>query len=80
MVSKEAILKMIGDHNGTWGWYQLERVVNPRNLPPGRSVMDLVKELMNDGLIVQLPTEPMPYYALTDLGRSHYESTLHDHS
>ncbi len=80
MVTKEAILKMVGDHDGKWGWYQIERKVNPQDLMPGTSAMGLIKELLLEGFIAQLPTEPMPYYALTEAGKARYAATAFDRS
>src|SRR5690606_37626970 len=30
---QQKLLRSIEKHDGEWGWYQLDRVVNPRDLP-----------------------------------------------
>ncbi len=67
---KDVILKRIAAHDGEWGWYQLERFINARDLPPGKTVMSLLNELKKDGPIVQVRAE----YQLTDKGKAQAES------
>ena len=76
MVSKETLLGFIAKHDTKWGWYQVERMVNPRDLPPGKTVMGLLKELEGDGTIRQVPDEPMPRYSLTEQGRLLYQALI----
>src|SRR5262249_32370066 len=70
MITKHDILSRIGKHDGEWGWYQLERVINPDELPLGKTVMSLVSELEMDGQIVQLPAKPISKYKLTEKGKA----------
>lgn len=66
---KRQLLKSISKHDGEWGWYQLDRVVNPRDLPTGHTAMSVLEMLEQEGLIQQRPAEPQARYSLTDKGR-----------
>ena len=66
---QQKLLRSIEKHDGEWGWYQLDRVVNPRDLPDGSTVMDVLRSLEANGLIVQQPATPQNKFALTDAGR-----------
>ena len=65
---KSQLLRAISKHDGEWGWYQLDRVVNPRDLPDGFNVMLVLTVLEQDGLVRQVPAETQARYALTDKG------------
>ena len=49
--TKQRLLEAITDHDGEWGWYQLERIPDYRKLPDGVTVMTMLKELEEEGLI-----------------------------
>ena len=66
---EEKLLRSIQKHDGEWGWYQLDRMVNPRNLPEGMTAMDVLNVLETDGLIIQRPSAPQNKYQITDAGR-----------
>jgi len=66
---KSQLLRAISKHDGEWGWYQLDRMVNPRDLPDGFNVMSVLTVLEQDGLVRQVPAEPQSRYALTEKGR-----------
>ena len=66
---QQKLLRSIEKHDGEWGWYQLDRVVNPRDLPVGATVMDVLRSLETDGLIEQRPATPQNRYAITNAGR-----------
>jgi hypothetical protein len=68
---KIKLLKTIQKHDGEWGWYKLERMIDPRELPDGSNVMTILKDLEIEGLIKMIATEPHSTFALTDLGREH---------
>lgn len=81
MTTKDTILRRIAAHDGEWGWYQLERFISPNDLPPGKSVMSLVDELIDEGLIVEVPVNPIPKYRLTDKGKAQIDGdSSHDNS
>ena len=68
MTTKVDVLKRIARHDGEWGWYQLERAIDPRTLAPDTTVMSLVRELETNGLVIELSAKPMPKYKLTEKG------------
>ena len=63
------LLKSIEKHDGEWGWYQLDRVVNPHDLPDGTTVMDILKSLETSGLVAQLSASPQNKFTITEAGR-----------
>ncbi len=63
------LLNSIEKHDGEWGWYQLDRVVNPRDLPDGTTVMDILKSLEINGLIAQISASPQNKFTITETGR-----------
>jgi DNA-binding PadR family transcriptional regulator len=63
------LLRSIENHDGQWGWYQLDRAVNPRDLPDGMTVMDVLSSLEASGLIVQQSATPQNKFAITEAGR-----------
>jgi len=67
--AQRKLLRSIKKHDGEWGWYQLDRVVNPRDLPDGTTAMDLLTSLESSGLISQVPASPQNKFTITELGR-----------
>lgn len=63
------LLNSVENHDGEWGWYQLDRVVNPRDLPDGTTVMDVLKSLEANGFIAQLTDSPQNKFTITEAGR-----------
>jgi hypothetical protein len=66
--ARQKLLRSIEKHNAEWGWYQLDRVVNPRELPDGLTVMDILRSLEKDGLVEQQPATPQNKFAITEIG------------
>ncbi len=66
---QQKLLNSIKKHDGEWGWYQLDRVVNPRDLPDGATVMDVLKSLEANGLIAQINASPQNKFTITEAGR-----------
>ena len=67
---RDQLLRAIEKHDGVWGWYQLDRVVNPHDLPEGKTAMDILRELESEGMIRQIPAIPQNKYAISDVGRA----------
>lgn len=65
---QKKLLRSIERYDGEWGWYQLDRVVNPRDLPDGLTLMDVLRSLEVDGLIEQRPATPQNKYVITETG------------
>jgi hypothetical protein len=66
------LLRVIGEHEGEWGWYQLERAFPPGWFvaePPDMRAMDLLRQLERDGLVTTTPGEPQRKFCLTDRGK-----------
>ena len=51
--AKDRLLKAISKHDGKWGWYQLERLLDHRKLPDGVSLTTLLGEMESDSIIVR---------------------------
>ena len=67
------VLRLIGEHEGEWGWYQFERAFPPGWLTdeaPNTRAMDILDQLERDGLVASTPGEPQRKYRLTDQGRN----------
>jgi hypothetical protein len=47
---EDTVLKMIADHNGEWGWYQLDRALSCQGMF-GISIPSLVAALDRDGFL-----------------------------
>jgi len=66
-------LRLIGEHEGEWSWYQFERAFPPGWLAdetPDTRAMDILKELERDGLVETSGGGPQPRYGLTEWGRT----------
>ncbi len=66
-------LRLIGEHEGEWSWYQFERAFPPgwfADEPPETRAMDILRELERDGLVTTTLGEPQRKYRLTDRGRN----------
>lgn len=66
-------LRLIGEHEGEWYWYQFERAFPPgwfTDEPPATRAMDILEELQRDGLVTTTPGEPQRKYRLTDRGKN----------
>ena len=66
-----AFLRLIGEHEGEWSWYQFERAFPPGWFPdesPTTRAKDILDRLEMDGLVTMTPGEPQPKYKLTDQG------------
>ena len=71
-------LRLIGEQEGEWYWYQFERAFPPgwfADEPPHSRAMDILKELDRDGLVTTTPGEPRRRYRLTDRGRNMLRET-----
>lgn len=66
--ARQKLLRAIAKHDGEWGWYQLDRVINPRDLPNGMTVMDVLRSLESEGMIEQQPATPQNKYLITSTG------------
>jgi DNA-binding HxlR family transcriptional regulator len=67
------ILRLVGEHEGEWGWYQFERAFPPgwfTDLAPTTSALEVLNRLELDGLVTTVPGEPQRKYHLTDQGRT----------
>src|SRR4051812_621925 len=65
------LLRLIGEHEGEWGWYQFERAFPPgwfTDEPPTTTARDILNQLERDGLVTTTPGEPQRKYRLTDHG------------
>jgi DNA-binding PadR family transcriptional regulator len=65
------ILRLIGEHEGEWGWYQFERAFPPgwfTDEPPTTRAKDVLDRLETDGLVTTTPGEPQRKYRLTVQG------------
>ena len=72
---KEQVLRLIGEHDGQWGWYQLDRHLSTHVSPPGRDLMTSIEDLIREGLIEdRAAAGTQPRYFLTDLGRARIET------
>jgi hypothetical protein len=64
------VLKLIGEHDGAWSWYQLDRALDVRRLPTGYSLSALLMDLEAGGWVKATPVEDKPArLAVTDKGR-----------
>lgn len=63
------LLKAIQKHDRQWGWYQLDRSINPREIPAGSTVKDILVSLEDRGWIEQCRCSPINRYAITHVGR-----------
>jgi hypothetical protein len=64
-------LRLIGDHEGEWSWYQFERAFPPgwfTDEPPTKRAKEILDRLESDGLVMTNPGEPQPKYRLTHQG------------
>lgn len=64
-------LKVIGEHEGEWGWYQFERAFPPgwfSDESPTTRAKDLLDRLESDGLVTTTLGEPQRKYRLTGQG------------
>jgi DNA-binding PadR family transcriptional regulator len=67
------ILELVSEHDGQWGWYQLDRalsLINHSSIREG-SLMNLLKDLEEQELITskQVLEFPQPKYSLTNKGK-----------
>jgi DNA-binding HxlR family transcriptional regulator len=67
------ILELISEHDGQWGWYQLDRalsLINHSIIREG-TLMSFLKNLEEQELIKseQIPKSPQPKYSLTNKGK-----------
>jgi hypothetical protein len=66
-----AFLRLVGEHEGEWGWYQFERAFPPgwfTEEPPATRAKDILDQLERDGLVTTAPGEHQRRYRLTDRG------------
>jgi hypothetical protein len=66
-----AFLRLIGEHEGEWGWYQFERAFPPgwfTDEAPTTKAKDILDRLEAEGLVTTTPGEPQRKYRLTDQG------------
>jgi len=68
--AKHTLLTKIACHDGEWGWYQIERGFDSRNLPEGVTAMTLVDDLVEEGLLEVIAGEPIDRYRLTARGKA----------
>jgi len=74
MASQDArltFLRLIGEHEGEWSWYQFERAFPPgwfTDEPPTTRAKDILDRLERDGLVTTARGGPQPKYRLTDQG------------
>src|SRR5262245_53780800 len=58
-------LRLIGEHEDEWGWYQFERAFPPgwfTDEAPDTRAMDILNQLEMDGLVTSTPGEPQRKY------------------
>ncbi len=51
-------LRLIGEHEGEWSWYQFERAFPPGWFPeesPTTTAMDILRRLQAEGLLATTP-------------------------
>ncbi len=64
-------LRLIGEYEGDWGWYQFERAFPPgwfSDEPPTTTAKEILDRLEREGLVTTTPGEPQGRYRLTDRG------------
>jgi hypothetical protein len=69
--ARTAFLRLIGEHEGEWGWYQFERAFPPgwfHDEPPTTRAKDILDRLEMDGLVTTTSGEPQRKYRLTKQG------------
>ena len=71
--TKAAILSIIADHDGLWGWYQLDRALAQRGIL-GVHIPSAVSTLKNEGLIEFAgdPQSASVRYRITDAGKRYF--------
>jgi hypothetical protein len=65
------LLRLIGHHEGEWGWYQFERAFPAgwfTDEPPTRRAKEILDQLESEGLVITTPGAGQPKYRLTDQG------------
>lgn len=68
--ARMTILRLVGEHEGEWGWYQFERAFPPgwfAEESPGTRAMDILGQLERDGLVAISDGAPRKY-RLTERG------------
>jgi DNA-binding PadR family transcriptional regulator len=67
------ILELISEHDGQWGWYQIDRALSliDHSIIREGTLMNLLKDLEEQELIKseQAPKSPQPKYSLTNKGK-----------
>jgi DNA-binding PadR family transcriptional regulator len=74
---EKAILKVIRDGKGEYGWYIIEMRLSILDVPRDINLMDTLKELEKRGLITSIPRETHGKWELTEQGNillDHLES------
>jgi hypothetical protein len=64
-------LRLIGEHEGEWGWYQFERAFPPgwfADESPDTTAMDILGQLQRDGLVATTPGDSRGKCRLTERG------------
>lgn len=63
------LLRAIQKHDRQWGNFQLDRVVNSKEIPEGSTVTDVLNSLEAQGWIEKCVCLPTNRYAITSVGR-----------
>lgn len=72
MDMRRTIVELIEKNDGKWTWYQLDRGMTARGLGGRMNFMEVVTELINEGLIAEERDAryPQPLYRITEKGRA----------
>jgi DNA-binding PadR family transcriptional regulator len=65
------LIKIIGENDGMFSWYQIDRQLSIEGIVPTSNLIKILHSLESDGLIIsKVDTNPsQPLYSLTDKGR-----------
>lgn len=70
---RRTILELIAENNEKWSWYQLGRGMTARGLGGRMYFMEIVTNLIQEGLIAQRQDRryPHPLYSITEKGKTY---------
>lgn len=72
MDMRHTIVELIEKNDGKWTWYQLDRGMTALGLGGQMNFMEVVTELVNEGLIAEQRDAryPHPLYRVTEKGKA----------
>jgi DNA-binding PadR family transcriptional regulator len=65
------LLETIADHDGDYGWYQLDRAVSSTGVVINERLLDVLRELEGNGFLTSASngSKKDPVYRITEAGR-----------